>query len=54
MPSEEEFEALASQYEAAIARYREAQDRGAKPVGGGVYAEVVSDDDYAAIAKRDP
>lgn len=52
MPNESEFEALATKYEEAIARYREEQERGAKPVGGGVYAEVVSDDDYAALKEE--
>src|SRR5208337_4763390 len=44
--SEEDFEKLVAGYDRLFEKYRMEQERGAVPVGGGVYAEVVSDDEY--------
>jgi hypothetical protein len=52
--SEEDFEKLVAGYERLLEKYRAEQERGAVPVGGGVYAEIVSDDEYQErVAKGD-
>lgn len=50
--SEEAFEALVAQVETMIERYRQAQERGAKPVGGGVYVEVAEQDEIDELTKK--
>src|SRR5271154_4484380 len=47
--SEEDFEKLVAGYDRLLEKYRMEQERGAVPVGGGVYVEVVSDDDYREL-----
>lgn len=44
--TEETFEKMVAYFESAVEKYRAEQEKGAKAVGGGIYAEVVSDDEY--------
>lgn len=44
--TEETFEKTVAYFEKAVETYRAQQEVGAVAVGGGVYAEVVSDDEY--------
>jgi hypothetical protein len=49
---EEQFEQLVMQVEQSIARFREEQARGAKPLGQGVYAEPIDADDFDERMKK--
>ena len=49
---EEDFERLVTQVEQMIERFRAEQEKGAVPVGGGVYVDVVDNDEYAERMKR--
>jgi hypothetical protein len=44
--TEETFEKTVTYFEVALEKYRVEQEKGVAPVGGGIYAEVVSDDEY--------
>jgi len=44
--TEEAFEKTVTYFESAVEKYRAEQEAGTKAVGGGIYAEVVSDDEY--------
>lgn len=48
----DQFEVLVKMVEDQIERFRVEQERGAVPVGGGVYVDVVDNDDYAERAGR--
>lgn len=50
--TEETFEALCKHYEEAYEKYDLEMQRGSKPVGHGVYAEVVDDDEFAALGEN--
>lgn len=43
----EQVENLVTYFEGAVEAYRQQQESGHQAVGGGLYAEVVSDDEYA-------
>ena len=44
--NEEAFEKTVAYFEKAVETYRVQQEAGAKAVGGGIYAEVVGEDEY--------
>lgn len=44
--TEEAFEKTVAYFEAAVAKYRAEQEKGSSVALGGLYAEVVSDDEY--------
>jgi hypothetical protein len=48
-----EFEGLVKMVEAQIERFRVEQERGAVPVGGGVYVDVVESDEFAERVGRE-
>jgi len=48
----EQIENLVAYFERAVETYREGQEAGRQAVGGGLYAEVVSEDEYAERTKR--
>jgi hypothetical protein len=45
------FDHLASEYTRLFDKYEEEREKKAVPVGGGVYVDVVRDDDYRDITK---
>lgn len=47
--SNDTFEMLAAEYTRLFDKYEEEQEKKAVPVGGGVYVDVVRDDDYHDI-----
>ena len=47
-----EVENLVAYFERAVESYRESQDAGRQAVGGGLYAEVVDEDEYVERTKR--
>ncbi len=50
--TEEAFEKNVAYFEKAVETYRAQQEAGAQPVGGGLYAEVVDDDEYRERVAR--
>ena len=50
--TEEAFEKTVAYFEQALETYRREQEAGRKPVGSGLYAEVVGDDEYAERIKN--
>jgi hypothetical protein len=44
--TEESFEKMVTYFEQAVEKYRTEQGKGSAAVGGGLYAEVVSDDEF--------
>jgi hypothetical protein len=50
--TEEEFELLVKSVEQMAERFRAEQEKGAVPVGPGLYADVIDDEDFAERMKR--
>jgi len=50
--TEEAFERTVAYFEKAVETFRAQQAAGAQPVGGGVYAEVVGEDEYRERTAR--
>lgn len=50
--TEEAFEKTVAYFEKAVETYRAQQEAGAQAVGGGLYAEVVDDDEYRERVSR--
>ena len=48
----DQFEMLVKSVEDQIGRFRTEQERGAVPVGGGVYVDVMDDDEFVEKAGR--
>lgn len=48
--TEEVFEKTVAYFEKALEEYRAQQEAGRQAVGGGIYAEIVSDEEYAERA----
>src|SRR5580692_9654880 len=50
--TDETFENLVQHYQKELENYSIQKEQGAQAVGGGVYAEVITDEDYAERMKR--
>jgi len=50
--TEESYEVLCKNIQEGVERYQVEKERGAVPIGQGVYAQPIHDDDYAEVIRR--